>query len=77
LQHTVTYLIVGELIRTYLYGSVRWPWISELYEYVQSVFLFRAIISVILQPRRRPSTSRTRADRTAGDRCPNCPGRSS
>ena len=24
--YTVTYLIVSEMIRSYLYGSVRWPW---------------------------------------------------
>ena len=35
------------IIRSYLYGQVRWPWISELYEYVQSVYLLRAIISVL------------------------------
>ena len=50
--YTIMYLIVGEMVRSYLFGSVRWPWISELYEYVQSVYLLRAIISVIMQPRR-------------------------
>lgn len=49
--YTVMYLIVGEMVRTYLYGSVRWPWISELYEYVQSVYLFQAIVSVLLKPK--------------------------
>ncbi|QKV20596.1 UDP-forming cellulose synthase catalytic subunit [Oricola thermophila] len=49
--YTVTYLIVAEMVRTYLYGNVRWPWISELYEYIQTVFLVRAIISVFLSPR--------------------------
>ena len=49
--YTVMYLIVGEMVRSYLYGSVRWPWISELYEYVQSVYLIRAIISVLMKPR--------------------------
>jgi cellulose synthase (UDP-forming) len=50
--YTLTYLVVGEMIRNYLYGKVRWPWISELYEYVQSVYLFGAIWSVILNPRK-------------------------
>lgn len=68
LAHTVTYLIVGELIRNYLYGSVRWPWISEVYEYVQSVYLFRAIISVILQPRRPTFNVTAKGQSTAGDR---------
>ena len=32
--------------------EARWPWVSELYEYVQSVFLFRSIISVVMSPRK-------------------------
>jgi cellulose synthase (UDP-forming) len=52
LAYTVTYLIASEILRNYLYGRMRWPWISELYEYVQSVFLVRAIISVFLNPRK-------------------------
>jgi cellulose synthase (UDP-forming) len=50
--YTLTYLIASEILRNYLYGSFRWPWISELYEYVQSVFLVRAIISVLINPRK-------------------------
>ncbi|KQT51967.1 cellulose synthase [Aureimonas sp. Leaf454] len=50
--YTITYLIIGEILRNYLYGQVRWPWISELYEYVQSVYLVRAIVSVLVNPRR-------------------------
>jgi len=52
LAYTVTYLVASEILRNYLYGKVRWPLISELYEYVQSVFLVRAIISVLLNPRK-------------------------
>jgi cellulose synthase (UDP-forming) len=52
LAYTVSYLIASEILRNYLFGKTRWPWISELYEYVQSVFLLRAIISVFLNPRR-------------------------
>ncbi|MDB5524011.1 MAG: bcsA [Rhizobium sp.] len=51
-SYTVTYLVASEILRNYLFGNVRWPWISELYEYVQSVFLVRAIISVLLNPRK-------------------------
>lgn len=50
--YTVTYLTASEILRNYLYGKLRWPWISELYEYVQSVFLVRAIVSVLLNPRK-------------------------
>ena len=50
--YALTYLVVSEIIRSSLYGRLRWPWISELYEYVQSIFLLPAIASVILSPRR-------------------------
>jgi cellulose synthase (UDP-forming) len=52
LAYTSCYIIVNLMMQNYLYGRVRWPWISELYEYVQGVYLFKAIVSVILQPRK-------------------------
>jgi cellulose synthase (UDP-forming) len=52
LSYTITYLIASEILRNYLYGRVRWPWISEVYEYAQSIFLVRAIVNVILNPRK-------------------------
>ncbi|MDQ0319219.1 cellulose synthase (UDP-forming) [Pararhizobium capsulatum DSM 1112] len=51
-SYAVTYLISSFAMQSYLYGRVRWPWISELYEYVQAVFLFGSIISVIRNPRK-------------------------
>ncbi|HEY9214439.1 MAG TPA: UDP-forming cellulose synthase catalytic subunit [Ancylobacter sp.] len=50
LAYTTTYMLVNLLMQNYLYGSYRWPWISELYEYIQSIYLFPAIISVIANP---------------------------
>ena len=50
--YTVTFLTVNIMMQNYLYGRVRWPWVSELYEYVQSIYLFRAIFSVIFNPRK-------------------------
>lgn len=50
--YTLTYLAVSVMLQNYLYGQVRWPWVSELYEYVQSFFLARAIISVVMNPRK-------------------------
>ncbi len=50
--YTLTYLAVNVMMQNYLYGRLRWPWMSELYEYVQSIYLFRAIISVLLNPRK-------------------------
>ena len=51
-SYAVTYLISSFAMQSYLYGRVRWPWISELYEYVQAVFLFGSIISVVRNPRK-------------------------
>ncbi|WP_029619720.1 UDP-forming cellulose synthase catalytic subunit [Pseudorhizobium marinum] len=52
LAYTLSYLIVNLMMQNYLYGSFRWPWISELYEYVQTVHLLPAVISVMINPRK-------------------------
>ena len=51
IAYTGMYIIVNLMLQNYLYGRVRWPWISELYEYVQGVFLAKAIFTVVLNPR--------------------------
>jgi cellulose synthase (UDP-forming) len=50
--YTCAYLLAAIILQSYAYGRFRWPWVSELYEYVQSVYLFPAIFSVIKNPRR-------------------------
>ncbi|TWF53324.1 UDP-forming cellulose synthase catalytic subunit [Neorhizobium alkalisoli] len=50
LVYSLTYMVVNMLMQNYLYGSFRWPWISELYEYVQTVHLLPAVVSVMLNP---------------------------
>ncbi len=52
MAYTLSYMFVNLMIQNHLYGSFRWPWISELYEYVQSVHLLPAIVSVALNPRK-------------------------
>ncbi|WP_245408725.1 UDP-forming cellulose synthase catalytic subunit [Variibacter gotjawalensis] len=52
IAYTSTYIVVNMLLQNFLYGRVRWPWISELYEYVQGVYLSKAIFSVVLSPRK-------------------------
>ncbi len=52
LAYTATYMVVNLMLQNYLYGRVRWPFVSELYEYVQGVYLARAIVSVIMKPRK-------------------------
>ena len=48
--YTVTYILVNVLLQNYLWNRVRWPFISELYETIQSVYLIRALASVIYSP---------------------------
>jgi cellulose synthase (UDP-forming) len=50
--YTACYIVVNMMLQNYLYGRVRWPWLSELYEYLQGVFLSKAIVSVIANPRK-------------------------
>ncbi|MFC3074804.1 UDP-forming cellulose synthase catalytic subunit [Shinella pollutisoli] len=50
LAYTLAYMVVNLMMQNYLYGSFRWPWISELYEYVQTVHLLPAVVSVMLNP---------------------------
>ncbi|WP_455274025.1 UDP-forming cellulose synthase catalytic subunit [Rhizobium herbae] len=61
LGYTLAYMLVNLMMQNYLYGSFRWPWISELYEYVQTVHLLPAVISAIVNPR-KPSFKVTAKD---------------
>lgn len=48
--YILSYMVVNLMMQNYLYGRYRWPWISELYEFIQSVYLLPAVISVLLNP---------------------------
>ncbi len=50
--YTAIYMVGSMMTQSYLYGKVRWTWVSELYEYVQTIYLSRGLISVILNPRK-------------------------
>ena len=52
IAYTATYIVVNVMMQNYLYGRVRWPWMSELYEYVQGVFLSRPSSRWSLSPRK-------------------------
>lgn len=52
IAYTATYIVINLMIQNYLFGRYRWPFISELYEYIQSVYLWRAVVSVLLSPRK-------------------------
>jgi len=63
LAYTVMYMIANLMMQNYLYGRYRWPWISELYEMVQAIYLFPALISVMVNPR-KPTFKVTAKDET-------------
>ncbi|KRE24598.1 cellulose synthase [Bosea sp. Root483D1] len=50
IAYVFSYMAVNLMMQNYLYGRYRWPWISELYEFIQSVYLLPAVISVLLNP---------------------------
>ena len=52
IAYTLTYMLSAMMIQSYVFGRLRWPWASDVYEYIQSVQLFRAVISVFIDPRR-------------------------
>ena len=64
--YTLEYMLAALLIQSYVFGRVRWPWTSDLYEYVQSVMLFPAVIGVFISPR-RPKFNVTAKGQTLDD----------
>ncbi len=51
LAFAVPHLIGVFMVSDYLFGKVRWSFVSELYELMQSVYTFPAIVKVFLNPR--------------------------
>ena len=64
--YTLEYMLAALMIQSYVFGRVRWPWTSDLYEYVQSVLLFPAVLGVFLDPR-RPKFNVTAKGQTLDD----------
>ncbi|MGX1307699.1 cellulose synthase (UDP-forming) [Amorphus suaedae] len=50
--YTMTYMLINILMQNYLYSSFRWPFISELYETIQSIYLIKALGGVLVNPRK-------------------------
>ena len=44
-------LLGAMIIAQYLFGKVRWPFVSQIYEVIQSVFVTRGVFQVLLNPR--------------------------
>lgn len=49
--YALGHLICSLMLTNHLFGKVRWPFISELYEMAQCLFLAPALLSVIRAPR--------------------------
>jgi cellulose synthase (UDP-forming) len=49
--YTIPYLIVLLMSSDYLFGKVRWNFISHIYELMQSMYSFRAVLTVLRNPR--------------------------
>ncbi len=50
LAYTVLYMLANMMMQNYLYGRVRWALVSEVYEYMQTLYLARGLLSVVLNP---------------------------
>ena len=51
-SYTMIYMTVNIMMQNTMYGKVRWPFVSELYEFMQSIYLSRGLISVVMNPRK-------------------------
>lgn len=51
LAFAMPHLVSAFMVQAYLFGKVRWSFVSELYELMQSVYTFPAIVKVFLNPR--------------------------
>ncbi|EWY37749.1 hypothetical protein N825_09215 [Skermanella stibiiresistens SB22] len=49
--YILPHIVASVMLPNILNGKVRWPFISELYEYVLSLHLSRAVLSVLWNPR--------------------------
>jgi len=65
LAYILSYMVVNLLMQNYLYGRYRWTWISELYEFIQSVYLLPAIVSVLIKPSKPTFTVTAKNDTLA------------
>jgi cellulose synthase (UDP-forming) len=52
LAFAVPHIVSSIVLTDFFYGKYRWPFLSELFESIQSLFLMPVVISVILNPRK-------------------------
>jgi len=51
MAYAMAHLVCSLMLTNHLFGRVRWPFISELYEMAQALFLAPAVLAVFLRPR--------------------------
>ena len=51
LAYAGSYLLVGYMVQNALFSSVRWPFLSEIYESAQAPYLAKAVVAAILRPK--------------------------
>ncbi|RMH60927.1 MAG: cellulose synthase catalytic subunit (UDP-forming) [Zetaproteobacteria bacterium] len=68
LLYMVPYLIGLGLVVNALYGRVRWLFVSEIYETLSSMFLFKNIIKTILFPKHEPFIVTPKGERMEYDK---------
>ncbi|MEW5421175.1 UDP-forming cellulose synthase catalytic subunit [Amorphus sp. 3PC139-8] len=66
--YTLTYMLINVLLQNYLYSSFRWPYISELYETIQSIYLIRALGGVVMNPTKPTFKVTAKGESTAQSR---------
>ncbi|MGR3319613.1 MAG: UDP-forming cellulose synthase catalytic subunit [Candidatus Anammoxibacter sp.] len=49
--YTFPHILGGLLVTSFLHGKLRWPFFSEIYESVQSIFLIPVVFSVLFKPK--------------------------
>ena len=49
--YALAHLVCSYMLTNHMFGRVRWPFIGELYEMAQALFLLPAVLSVFVNPR--------------------------
>lgn len=52
LAYAVPHVVASIILMDFFYGKFRWPFFSELFENIQSLFLIPVVISVFINPRK-------------------------
>lgn len=66
--YILPHIVASVMLPNILNGKVRWPFISELYEYVLSLHLSRAVLSVLINPRAPQFKVTAKGETTTSDR---------